>query len=305
MSHTLKLSSLGQAETPTQLFYCQIVKMASSPSPSSSSSHSSACKLMYAFLTDDIFNNEKTCIILNQNSLSYRNFGRCLDVVEKYSYGDVAGLRKPDKYMKMYSQYEDRGEEGDCIVKHPPHYFPGPTIVTLITQYGIGRPIEDNNIASKIVKNSRNNDLVSHLTGDSMERRCHLFNRSMFKLCVLMSSSSRDYIKNIIIPVGIGRSGKVDDIWLTKYLPVIHSFSLDMEKLGKRVILTLTQNVKQVLDEEFKHRNDNVVFHYKSIFVNLPVLAPSEFVDKSKVSVKDDSDWEDDLPNTQPYYVLP
>ena len=278
----------------------------SSSSSSSSSNHSSACKVMYAFVTDDMFNNEKTCIVLNQNSLSYRNFGRCFDTVKKYPYGDVAGLRKPDKYLKMYSQYEDRGEEGDCIVKHPPHYFPGPTIVTLISQYGIGRPIEDNNIAAKIVKNSRNTDLVSRLSNDSMERRCYLFNNAMFKLGVLMSSSSRDFIKNIVIPVGIGRSGNLDDIWLTKYLPVIHRFSLDMDKLGKRVIITLTENVKKVLDDEFKHRDDSVVFHYKSLLVDLPLLPHSEFVDKRKTSVKQqDSDWEeDDLPNTQPYYVI-
>ena len=109
------------------------------------------CNIMHNLLTDEVFNNDSTCIILNQNSVSYRNFGRCLDVVEKYSYSDVAGLRTPDFYMKMYARYEDRDAEGECIFTSPPHYIQGPTVCTLITQYGIGRSIEDNNITQKII----------------------------------------------------------------------------------------------------------------------------------------------------------
>ena len=120
-------------------------------------------------LTHEIFNNDDCCIVLNQNSLTYRNFGRCDYVVEKYPYGDVAGLRKPDKHMKMYARCEDRSIEGDCIINSPPHYVNGPTIATLITQFGIGRPFEHNNIAQKIVKNNRNKDLVTHLKKDSDE----------------------------------------------------------------------------------------------------------------------------------------
>ena len=106
-----------------------------------SSQPSSACKLMFNFIADDLFNNDDTCILVNQNCLSFKNFGRCQDIVTKDPYGDVAGLRKADRYLRLYAQFEDRGQEGDCIIKSPPPYSQGPTIVTLITQYGIGRPI--------------------------------------------------------------------------------------------------------------------------------------------------------------------
>ena len=266
------------------------------------SSPITACSLMHTYVTDDVFNAENTCIVLNQNSLSYRNFGRCFDIVEKYPYGDVAGLRKPDKYMKMYAQYEDFGQEGECVIKSPPHYKEGPTIATLITQFGIGRPIEDNNIAKKIVNKHRNKDLVQRLSKDSCEQRGHLFSQAMFRLGFFMSLSSRDHIKNIIIPSGIARSGEVDDIWLTKYLPVIHKFSIDMENIGKRVIILLSQTVRQMLEDQFKNRvdiKDEVMFQYKTLIGNLPLIDNNNFNCKKN----EDSDCEiEDYPNAQMFF---
>ena len=251
---------------------------------------------MYAMLTNEVFNVENTCIVLNQNSLSYKNFGRCYDIVEKYPYGDVAGLRTPDKFMKSYARYEDFGQEGECVIKSPPHYAEAPTIATLITQFGIGRPIEDNNIAKKIVKNHRNQDLVNRLSRDTCERRGYLFDHAMFRLGFLLSSLSRDHIKNIIIPAGIARCGQVDDIWLTKYLPAIHKFSIDMEKLNKRVIILLSRNHVEKLKEEFKNRDDDheAVFQYKNLIENLPLIDTDSF------NCKTENDWEN-YPNTQEF----
>ena len=197
---------------------------------------------MYVPPSDQVFNSEKNCIVLNQNSISYKNFGRCKDIIEKYPYGNVAGLRKPDETIKIYSRYEDCDQEGECIIKSPPYYVESPTIATLITQFGIGRPVEDNNITKNIIKNLQNQDLVNRLSRDSCERRRHLFGRAIFRLGFLLSSPTRDHIKNIIIPAGIARRGQVDDIWLTEYLPPIHKLSIDMEKLHKRVIILISQN---------------------------------------------------------------
>ena len=252
---------------------------------------------MDAFLTDEIFNADDTCIVLNQNSLSYRNFGRCFDIVDKYPYGDVAGLRKPDKYMKIYA--EDFGQEGECVIKSPPHYKEGPTIATLITQFGIGRPIEDNNIAKKVIHKHRNKDLVYRLSKDSCEQREYLFGHAMFRLGFLLSLSSRDHIKNIIIPSGIARSGEVDEIWLTKYLPAIHKFSIDMENLGKRVVILLPHYVQELLEQKYKNCENvkhDVMFQYKTLIENLPVVDKNSF--NCSRNVDSDTDTVE-YPNTQ------
>ena len=264
---------------------------------SSLSPRLTVCNAMYAYLTNEVFNDDDTCIVLNQNSVSYRNFGRCSNAVDKYPYGDVAGLRKPDQHIKIYAQYEDRGIEGECIIKSPPLYVKGPTIATLITQYGIGRAFENNNIAQKIVNNSRNKDIATHLSRDSDERRNYWFKHAIFNMGVLLSSPTYDHIKNIIIPAGIGRTGQVDDEWLSHYLPTIHKFSLDMEKYNKKVIILLSERIRQELDEEFKYRNDDVVFHYKSLIVNLPVINENDLKSKMKTGDHNVNHW--DNPNSQ------
>ena len=72
-----------------------------------------------------------------------------------------------------------------------------------------------------------------------------------------------------------------------------------MEKLNKRVIILLSQNVREMLEEQFKKRDDvdhDVVFHYKTLIENLPLIDTHNFNCKKN----EDSDWEnDDYPNTQ------
>ena len=114
--------------------------------------------------------------------------------------------------------------------------------------------------------------------------------------------NTRNHLKTIVIPAGIGRRGIVDDIWLTRYLPVIHKFSLDMEKLGKRVIITLSQVFLEILVKEINQGDDSVnedVLHYKSLLANLPVLDNDGNVCK-KNTVKQNHD-DENLPDTEPY----
>ena len=227
----------------------------------------SKCKVMYGHVSDDLFNREDTCLVVNQNCLSYRNFGRCYDIVEKYPYGDVAGLRKPDKFMKMYAALHERGVGGDCLLKAPPHYKEGPTIATLISEYGIGPPIEENTIAQKIVQSGRNQDLVRHFSRDTKEQRGKYFKQALRKLGRLLTS--QNHLKNIIIPLGIGRRGQADHFWLTHYLPLIHRLSVDMDNLGKKVFILISETVLHSLKEEFQNRpeggDDAVYLHFQSL----------------------------------------
>ena len=265
------------------------------------------CKLMFTSITNSMFDKPDVCLVISQNSVSCRNFGCVEGIVEKYPYSDVAGLRQAKPIMPSYSIANHRDGEGYVHLKKPKIYGDGPVVSTLITQYGIGRPVEDNNIAQKIIKSCPDAAITSHLKKDSMENRVNYFNKCMFNLAQLLRTLEYSYIKNIIIPVGIGRSAKVDDIWLTKYLPLIFVFCNDMKKYNKRVILTMSQSSET--DAIYESCNGQAAVYYKEL-KSLPVLTFKDFVcdvplptysQDNTCNNDDDDDYDDDLPNTIPY----
>ena len=270
------------------------------------------CKLMFTKLNDDLFDKGDVCLVVSQNSVSYRNFGCTKDITEKYTYADVAGLREADEVLKSYAKYECRDAEGSVHLKNPKTYAAGPVVGTLITQYGIGRPFENNNISQKITKYCQDEAVTSHLTSDTEENRVHFFKRAIFNLAKLLCSIDYYHIKKIIFPCGIGHSGKVDNIWLVKYLPIIYTFASDMNKFNKEVILTLTQASQ--LDELYENRKDYAAQCYKKL-KQLSFLTNSEFLrdiplssytsnTKDDKENDDDDDDDDDLPPTLPYYSV-
>ena len=275
----------------------------------SDSHQPTVCKLLIgSYVSDPLFNREDTCIVCNQNSLSLHNYGRCLDISNRYPYGNVVSKRRQDRTWRFYACPEDRDEEGSCIMKSPPHYIQGPTISTLITQFGIGLPVEDNPVTKKVIKRCTNGELVNKLTLDTQVRRTRLFKRCLYKLAFQLCGENYSHIKNVIIPVGIGRAGKADSVWFNEYLPLIHTFSLDVEKSGKRTILTATNKVLQLLKEEdFSTVAGNSVdnSHYEKLLYCLPTITQDQFDCKknSDVNTDDCVDEEyEDMPNTQPYF---
>ena len=230
---------------------------------------------MFTKINDDVFNKSEVCLTISQNSVSYRNFGCTGDIVQKYAYADVAGLREADPNLKSFAKLKCRDPEGSAKLKTAAIATDGPTVGTIITQYGIGRPIEENNISRKIVQYCTDTTITSHLAADTQENRIILFNKAVFRLGELLSLSYYDHIKTIIFPVGIGRSGRVDNIWLLKYLPIIYSFSNDMQKCGKRIILLMPHYSE--LDRVFKHGKDYASHCYKKLR-SLHVLTNSEFL---------------------------
>ena len=86
------------------------------------------------------------------NSVGCKNYGLTADLVEKYPYSDLAGRRYCDSDLKCIAREKDRSLEGLCIVRSAPLYIKGPKIATLVTQYGLGKPYEENGLAQRIVK---------------------------------------------------------------------------------------------------------------------------------------------------------
>ena len=146
------------------------------------------------------------------NAIGCKNFGVAKDIIEKYSYSDIAGLRNTDPIVK-YIAFEDyRGQEGTCLIKSPPLYMKGPKIATMISQYGLSKSIENNPISQKIVKRCKQQSYVRHLRADTQDNHLNYFNKCLFSLARMITESEFTDIKNIILPLGIRRS-IVDDFW--------------------------------------------------------------------------------------------
>ena len=261
---------------------------------------SSKPKLMYASITDEVFNNSKTCLLLNQNSIGYKNFGRCAAVVDKYSYADVAGLRQPCPHLKYCCSPSYRDGEGNVVIKSPPLYRDGPVVATLITQYGIGQPFEENKIAKDSVERSPYISVRTRLKEDTEKNRITYFNRAVYNLKLHLEHDDFNVIKKVIFPIGIARSGNADSVWLTQYLPIIHAFSHDVSKLNKDVVILVNETYMNILSEEFDNRNDCVA----SSFHNLKKLDVIKACDFDKAVDHNHTFENEDVPDTLREYII-
>ena len=76
-----------------------------------------------------------------------------------------------DTDLKYIAREQDRSEEGTCHIHSPPLYSKGPKIGTLITQYGLGSPYEENKITQKIIRKCEDTSLIHHPRMDTIENR--------------------------------------------------------------------------------------------------------------------------------------
>ena len=268
--------------------------MSSHPPPSTNP------KLMYASITDEVFNNPKTCLLVNQNSISYRNFGRCASIVEKYFYADVAGLRQPCPHLKYCCTPEFRDIEGNVVIKSPPLYRNGPVVATLITQYGIGSPLEDNKIAKDIIENAPDTAIRTRLKEDTEKNRVSYFNRAVYKLKVQLERDEFKDVKKVVFPIGIARGGNADNVWLTQYLPIINCFSNDMARLNKDVVLLVNETYMNILSRLFINRSDYVASCFHNL-KNLDVINVCDFDKSVDYNLSFDNE---DVPDSLREYII-
>jgi len=223
-------------------------------------------KLVFADICDDVFNKKSICLITSTNSVSTKNFGRSKNLAEKYVYGDVAGAREVDPELNSYACARDQDAEGAVVIKNPPIYSDGPSIVTLVTQYGIGKPIHENSVAKRILQNVKNASVRAKLNSDSEKNRMLHFRKCLTNLKNAVEKGEiKPYISKFIIPVGIGRSGIVDPCWLSQYLPAINKFSFEMSLLKKEVLLLSSEVYFASLEEKFKNKKDYTAYLYRKL----------------------------------------
>ena len=106
--------------------------------------------LINAYLSDEKLNQEEILLVHVINSVGCKNYGLTADLVEKYSYSETAGARYCESDLKCIARDKDRSHEGLCLVPPSPLYMKGPKIATLVTQFGLGKPYEENGLVQKI-----------------------------------------------------------------------------------------------------------------------------------------------------------
>ena len=249
-------------------------------------------KLIFVNVCDEVPNSSSTCIVLNTNSVSYKNYGRVSSIVEKYPYADVAGLRQPSEKIHFYARKEDRHNEGEAVVCTPPIYSEGPVVVTLISQYGIGRPVDENRIAKKMIEKCPEVEVRLKLKADTEKKRISNFKKCVENLKVKLEKNEE--VKKIIFPVGISRSGNADPCWLCEYLPIIHDLANDMSKLKKEVLIATSETYMKMLVGEYAKKKALLKNAFEG-FQNLEVVKEEDFdldatIEYQVLDVDDDDD---------------
>ena len=223
-------------------------------------------------LSDEKLNKDDTLLVYGHNAIGCKNFGIAKDIVDKYPYSDVAGLRNKDTMTTYIAAEENRGREGSCIINSPPLYIKGPKTATLISQYGFSKSIENNPITQKIVKRCKQMSYVRHLQADTQDNRLNYFNKCLFSLARKVTDDSEfTDIKNIILPLGIGR-GIVDEFWLCYYFPIINQFAHDISMYGKKCYLAVKEPYFYYLEKNVNDDDDNFSNKAKCVFQTLSDL---------------------------------
>ena len=271
--------------------------MTSTTSPSSSSANKGlsltprtagppVAKILHTHVCDDLFNRSDVCLVLNTNSVSYKNFGRVASVVEKYTYADVAGRREKCPEYGFYCKASHQDKEGSLIVKEAPIYTEGPAVATIISQFGIGKPIEENKIARKIKENISDSRIKEKLSKDSESNRVKYFKDAINKL---KESVVKLSVKKVVFPIGIARSGNVDSCWMLEYLPIIQSFAAAVKERKIETVIIVSETYLNLLAVNFAKRKDAVGQAFAQ-FKQSTVLTPEDFILDVTVDYENESD---------------
>ena len=187
--------------------------------------------LINAYLSDEKLNQEEVLLVHAINSVGCKNYGLTADLVEKYTYSETAGARYCDSDLKCIAREKDKSPEGVCLVRSTPLYIKGPKIATLVTQFGLGKPYEENGFAQKIVRNSGQESFVRCLRHDASDNRLIHFNKALKTLSDSLKNNAYPDTNKVILPIGIGCSG-VGDKWLCRYYEIIKKFARDLSHTG-------------------------------------------------------------------------
>ena len=213
-------------------------------------------KLIDANMSDEKLNQEEHLLVLSINSIGCKNYGMNSDVVHKYPYSDIVGQRYNDLDLKCIAKEEDRSREGCCIVSPPPLYRKGPLVASIVSQYGLGKPFDQNKMSQKIVRNCPQESFRQHLRQDTTDNRTLYFHAGLQKLANAIIHKIYPDVDKVIFPIGIGRRS-VDETWLCRYYELLKKFSRDIKPYGVRCYIAVRKSYLYAIERYVnKHCSD-------------------------------------------------
>ena len=209
--------------------------------------------LINGYLSDEKLNQEEVLLVHAINSVGCKNYGLTADIVDKYPYSETAGRRYCDSNLKCIAREEDRTPEGECLIRPTPLYIKGPKIASLVTQFGLGRPYEENRLAQKIVRNCGQESFTKHLRHDTSDNRLIHFNTALNSLSASLKTSTYQDINKVVLPIGIGCSG-VSEKWLCRYYEIIKKFAQDISHKGIHCYIAVRKQHLYAIDRYVSKR---------------------------------------------------
>ena len=196
---------------------------------------SSPLLLARGTLVDTCFQRSDVAIIVATNSISIKAVGVVEKVFAKYPYGDSISSRE-QLYDLPRAVRKDRADVGSMQVKRSEGKR-DPVIISLVSQFNFGKSIEDNKIAQNLMKSSKDFHFKFGLENDTALGRINNFKRAITTLSDFAKLKKNEDLGVYAFPCGIGRSGKMDDVWVEEYLPVLKMFAEDVIQYGVTTLL--------------------------------------------------------------------
>ncbi|XP_069168855.1 ionotropic receptor 93a-like [Procambarus clarkii] len=174
------------------------------------------------------------------NCISCVPRGMALDLAKKYPHSNAYNVRRPLYSLKRCIP-EDRPVPGTIHISKGENL---PYIVAIATQYGIGLPIESNNIAQGIIEKSKDRNMLVGIKEDTSINRLVYFNNGMKDLFNFNKDSPQ--IMRVIIPTGIERTCvQRDEVRENTYLPVIQDMYKHLKPYGVEIKLLFNEEIMQ------------------------------------------------------------
>ena len=209
--------------------------------------------LINGYVSDEKLNQEEVLLVHAINSVGCKNYGLTADIVDKYPYAETAGRRYCDSDLKCIAREEDRTPEGSCLIRPAPLYIKGPKIASLVTQFGLGRPYEENRLTQKIVRNCGQESFAKHLRHDTSDNRLIHFNNALKSLSASLKTSTCQDTNKVVLPIGIGCSG-VSEKWLCRYYEIIKKFAQDISHNGIHCYIAVRKQHLYAIDRYVSKR---------------------------------------------------
>lgn len=239
-------------------------------------------KLLKDRIVSPIYESRSICIVNSTNAITCKDFGFNKILTTTYPYCHVAGLRYSDDKTGTALK-ESRGREGSLEFNFLRKEFNSPYIATLITQYGIGLPFEENEIAQKCFRYTMDSDHARRLRCDTSNDRIKYFEDCLLKLTCELVREENECIKYVFLPAGIGRGGRLDTVWFNYYLPIIKHMSNILNKNKKQVCLAISDNYENTV------LKNNEAVKFIDILNKIPLIQREDVL-KNIVTEKKDED---------------